>query len=59
MIPFKQRDVTIDSHLQKEIRQRRSFANPSEYILRMFEVRHPDFRQRIDVDQLAAVRFAR
>src|ERR1051326_4666497 len=52
---FEQRHVTIDSHLQKQISQLSSRTKQSQYLLRMLEACHPDFRQRIDVHQLAPV----
>ena len=52
---FQQCHVAVDSHLEKEIGQLRSRTEKPEHVLRMFEACHSNFRQRIDVDQLATV----
>ena len=52
--PFQQSHIAIDSHLQKEISQLRTFTQPGPNFLRMFEARQSRLRQRIDVHDFAA-----
>ena len=51
---LEQSDVTVDAHLQEQIGELRTAAEPIPEFLRMFEARRANFRQRIDVHNLAA-----
>src|SRR5687768_1058939 len=52
---LQQRNIAVDSDLQKQIGELSAGTEHSENVLRMFEADHPDFRKRVDVDQLATV----
>src|SRR5437763_9909110 len=51
---LEQSHVTVDAHLQKQIGELCPAAEPIPEFLRMFETRRANFRQRIDVHDLAA-----